>query len=178
MNQCDICSATVRELRRGRCWGCYSRWVDARPVGLGAACRFCGERRRSHLKSVELLGAWVPTCHNCAARMGALAPLPRSVAGIREALTRERRGPPRRLGKSDDRVFPYERRDEDRRRRLGRGTADAGGPGEPAGPAPVDDEMILEIAELAEDLEALACRMPGEAAGSDLTLIRQVPGDH
>ena len=170
----------MRELRRGRCWGCYGRWVDSRPVGLGASCRFCGERRRSHLKSVELLGAWVPTCHNCSARIGALMPLPQSVAAIREALIRERRREPRRGGKADGRVFPYERRDEDRRRRLGRGTGanTSGGRREPERPDPVDDEMIVEIAELAEDLEALAADLPGEPVSSDLTRIREIPAGH
>ena len=38
VHTCDVCSAKVHELRRGRCWGCYARWVDARPVGVGARC--------------------------------------------------------------------------------------------------------------------------------------------
>jgi len=145
-------------------------------VGLGASCRFCGERRRAHLKSVELLGAWVATCHNCAARIGALDPLPQSLAGIRDALARERRRRMRRAGKPDGRVFPYERRDADRRTpRLARGTgADELVPaGEREAAPPVDEEMILEIAELAEGLEALAAEIPGEHTG-DLTRIRDL----
>ena len=67
-NCCDVCGAKVGELRRGRCWGCYSKWADGRAVGMGAACCMCNDRRREHLRSVELLSAWVPICHNCCAR--------------------------------------------------------------------------------------------------------------
>jgi hypothetical protein len=123
---------------------------------------------------VELLGAWVPTCHNCSARIGALSALPRTLAAIRELLSRERRGLPRRIGKSDGRVFPYERRHRKRRApRLGRGT------GSPLGD-PVDEEMIVEIAELASDLDALAAGLPvvsadREPATRELTRIREIP---
>src|SRR5688572_17132707 len=101
--QCEICGARVRELRRGRCWGCYTRWVDARPVGLGASCRLCGERRRAYLKSIELVGAWATVCHNCGARVGALEQLPRSTGEIRAMLARERRATPRRTGPAHER---------------------------------------------------------------------------
>lgn len=178
MEQCEICSATVRELRRGRCWGCYNRWVETRPVGLGAFCRMCGERRRAHLKSVELLGSWVPCCHNCSARIDALTEVPASLTAIRQRLDRERRQRPRRLGRSDTRVFPYERRDDDRRRsRLGRGTeAPPSLSREAEGMHPVDDAMIVEIEELASELEALAASIPAnrEETG-ELTRIRAVP---
>jgi hypothetical protein len=32
-----VAEAGVTELRRGRCWGCYMRWAESRPVGRGAA---------------------------------------------------------------------------------------------------------------------------------------------
>jgi len=114
--KCDVCNAEVRELRRGRCWGCYNRWVDGRPVGQGARCCICGERRREFLKSVELLGAWLPTCHSCAARATTLDGMPDTLTAIRAALDRERRHTPdRRAGNKDPRVFQYERRERDRR---------------------------------------------------------------
>ena len=28
---CGVCGAAVSELRRGRCWGCYTRWAESRP---------------------------------------------------------------------------------------------------------------------------------------------------
>src|SRR5437868_3971187 len=51
---CGVCGARVTELRRGRCWGCYTRWGESRPVGKGAACAICHERRRSELRLMEL----------------------------------------------------------------------------------------------------------------------------
>ena len=157
MDQCEICSAHVRELRRGRCWGCYNRWVEARPIGLGAVCRICGEQRRSWLKSIELYGTWSSVCHSCAGRMAALDDLPQSIAGLRAALGRERRSQIRRLGRGDGRALPTERRDGERRADEIVIEVEAAGV--------VDDQMIVEIDELAQDLEAL---------GSDLTCIRQL----
>lgn len=132
-HECDVCGAKVHELRRGRCWGCYARWVDARPVGLGARCVLCGERRRRLLRSVELHHAWYPTCFSCAGQAMALVPLPPTIAEIKDALCRDRRGPDRRIGKADSRVFQWERRVG--QRRAGR-LDDA---------PPIDDDMIVEI---------------------------------
>lgn len=154
MDQCEICGATVFELRRGRCWGCYTRWVDARPVGLGAACRMCGDRRRGVLKSMELLGCWVAVCHNCSARIAGLSPLPQTMAGIEEALGRERRA------RAETRVAHADRRSWSVR---GTGAVEAA---VDRTTAPIDDAMILDIVELAGDLEALA---------GDLTRIRPAP---
>ena len=64
---CNVCGASVTELRRGRCWGCYTRWADSRPVGRGASCSVCMEKRRNMLKLVELKGRSLPFCHGCAA---------------------------------------------------------------------------------------------------------------
>jgi hypothetical protein len=113
---CEVCSAKVHELRRGRCWGCYSKWSENRPVGYGAACCMCNDRRREHLRLAELLGAWMPICHNCAARATHLTPMPQSLDEIRTRLDRERRRRDRRIGKSDGRVFKRERRGLERRR--------------------------------------------------------------
>jgi hypothetical protein len=163
MDTCEVCSAKVSELRRGRCWGCYTTWVETRPVGLGAACCMCSERRRSKLRNMELLGTWVPICHNCGSQAAALEPMPQSIAGIRAALRRDRRGAPRRFGKADTRVYQHNRRTGDRRR--GRDEQSS-----------VDDDMILEIAELASELEALASApLHDRFDGAELTLIRENP---
>jgi hypothetical protein len=112
---CEVCGIGNCELRRGRCWGCYQRWVESRPVGVGAACAVCNERRRGYLKQVELLRAWVPLCFNCAGRCMSLSPMPRTLDEIRQRLSRDRRALERRKGKKDTRVFPHERRGLERR---------------------------------------------------------------
>jgi hypothetical protein len=112
---CEMCGARVDELRRGRCWGCYQRWVESRPVGLGAACACCGERRHDFLRQVEILRAWVPMCHNCAARALKLSPVPPTLEGIRQRLQRDRRWGDRRNGQPDTREGRRERRGLERR---------------------------------------------------------------
>jgi hypothetical protein len=162
---CEVCNAKVNELRRGRCWGCYSRWVDARPVGIGARCCVCSERRRDNLRSVELLGAWMPMCYTCSGRAMVLDPLPQTIAGIREALVRDRRSRERRVGKADTRVFQYDRRGDDRR-----------GERAPTGDdwLVIDDEMILEIEEVIDG--SADARDEAEAElQADLTRIRELP---
>lgn len=180
MEKCEVCRAPVRELRRGRCWGCYSRWAAARPVGLGASCRLCGERRRTYLKSMELLGGWATTCHTCAGLVARLDPMPATLAGVRDALRRDRRQTERRLDALDDHPPASERRTGDRRalerRRTSRLAAGAATRSSSVlahdglcDDAPlVDDEMVVEIAELASELESLAHDL-GEVA--DLTRI-------
>lgn len=121
----------------------------------------CSDRRRDNLKSVELLGTWVPVCHNCSTKAAQLSPMPQSMAGIRRALRRDRRLGDRRYGKFDGRVFQYDRRGVERRRRL---TTEDGEW------LLVDDEMIVEIEEIASELDAIAA---GERA--ELTQIRQSP---
>lgn len=170
MDQCEICCARVRELRRGRCWGCYNRWVEARPVGVGAVCRICGERRLAYLKSIELYGSWSPVCHSCAGRMAALEAMPQSVAGIRALLSRERRSAVRRLGRADGRAFPHERRLGERRADEVQIEIDVSDARDD-----IDDELIVEIEELAHDLELLAAELPEEGGadrGAELTRIR------
>jgi hypothetical protein len=153
-HDCDVCGARVSELRRGRCWGCYTRWADARPVGLGARCVACGERRRRVLRTVELLGSWQPVCFNCHGQIHALDPVPPTMMELRQVLERERRARDRRIGKPDTRVFQYERRVGQRR-----GDRDDGG-------LPIDDEMIIEITvEEAEDHKEV---------WEDLTMIREL----
>jgi hypothetical protein len=130
---CVVCNARVGELRRGRCWGCYARWVDARPVGMGAKCVTCPEKRRRVLRAVELYGSWKPMCFNCAGQLLHLAPMPATMAELRLAVSRERRRTDRRWGKPDTRVFRYERRVGERR------TSRDDFP-------PIEDEMIIEVA--------------------------------
>ena len=138
---CEVCGARVSELRRGRCWGCYQRWVETRPVGLGAFCACCGERRREYLRQVELLRAWVPMCHNCAARALRLSPLPPTLEAIRERLGRDRRWGDRRNGEPDPRSAPRDRRGLERR---------SVGHAQGEDLMLVDDDLILEL--LDEDL--------------------------
>lgn len=159
---CEVCNASVSELRRGRCWGCYSKWVTTRPVGLGAQCCMCGDRRREHLKSVELLGAWVPICHNCSALASALEPMPQSIGEIRTALARDRRTDERRWGKRDSRVFRHNRRGGDRR--VPREQAEFG----------VDEDMIVEISELVSELELISLEQLDKSR-ADLTCIQERP---
>src|SRR5689334_7992066 len=85
---CEVCNASVSELRRGRCWGCYARWVDSKPVGVGARCVTCNEKRRRFLKCVELFGGWQPMCFNCAGQLLALDPMPKTLSALREAVSR------------------------------------------------------------------------------------------
>ena len=149
MHNCEVCRAKVSELRRGRCWGCYAQWVDARPVGVGARCVTCTEKRRRVLKTVELFGGWQPMCFNCHGQMGHLEPMPETLPALREAISRERRRVDRRLGKEDTRVFRYERRVGERRVERDEYPL-------------VDDEMIIEVGFEGLDFE-------------DLTSIRLLP---
>jgi hypothetical protein len=166
-HECDVCGARVHELRRGRCWGCYARWVDARPVGLGARCVVCGERRRRMLRGIELHGGFHPMCFACAGQAMALDPLPPTLADIKTALTRERRRADRRVGRPDTRVFQYERR-------VGQRRAGRGDDGDP-----IDDEMIIEV--IVEEDVAVAATVVAPTSllvddlaceGEDLTRIR------
>jgi hypothetical protein len=153
---CDVCGASVAELRRGRCWGCYSKWADGRAVGMGAACCMCNDRRREHLRQVELLGAWVPICHNCCARTMKLEPMPQSLDAIRQRLDRERRVEDRRIGKPDTRVFRRDRRGLERRH-LGNPSGDE--------LLVLDDDILM--------IEALD--LPPDEPGADETRIQLPP---
>jgi hypothetical protein len=115
--------------------------VDTRPVGYGARCLGCGERRRRLLRSIELWGGWQPMCFSCSGQALALHPVPPDVPSLREALSRERRIIDRRIGKLDTRVFRYERRVGERR-----STRDDC--------AAIDDDMIIEISVEDSDVES------------------------
>jgi len=137
---CGSCGKEAR-LRRGRCPTCYERWLMARPVGVGAACASCGDRRIVHLRHFELHGMWVVLCHNCAARARALPSLPRSMDGLLAKLERDRRHTERRrLSPSESGWY-----EAVERRRLGRRAAERGGDG---------DELLLDASELVVELEA------------------------
>jgi hypothetical protein len=162
---CDMCGARVAELRRGRCWGCYASWVEGRPVGLGAACVMCNDRRREHLRMIELLRAWVPSCHNCHARILRMDPMPQTIDEIRTGLNRERRTRERRGGKLDTRVFPRERRGLERRR-VGAAQGDDF--------LLLDDDiLIIEEAFLAEG--SVVPQRPGANDGEGETRIQLAP---
>ncbi len=112
---CGSCGAMVTELRRGRCWGCYTKWAEMRPVPRGAACVVCQERRRDNLRMTELHRRSVVLCHSCAARTLKLAKVPSSIDGLRRTLLRDRRQTDRRGDGLERRIFPRERRVGDRR---------------------------------------------------------------
>lgn len=114
---CGACGEEARAgetHRRGRCLRCYETWVRAKPVGLGAICAACGERRNDGLRQFELPRTWVVLCHNCAARAEALVPPALTVAGLRLRVHRERRWGDRRSDGKRVR-FGDERRDGERR---------------------------------------------------------------
>ncbi len=112
---CGSCGAQVTELRRGRCWGCYTKWAEMRPVPRGATCAVCEERRRTNLRTIEFQRRWIVLCHICAARTIKLSKAPSSVAGLRRLLVRDRRDADRRGDGVERRLFPRERRVGDRR---------------------------------------------------------------
>jgi hypothetical protein len=156
--KCEVCGARVGELRRGRCWGCYLRWAEARPVGLGAACVICSERRRDNLRMIELLGKSQPMCHNCASKVTRLLPMPRTIEGIRDRLERDRRREERREGQRDHRIFARERRVGERRTPARDGVSW------------LDEDYLIEIVEEL-DIDVLGTSAPlGE--GIEMTTIR------
>jgi hypothetical protein len=120
----------------------------------------CTERRRDNLRSVELLGSWMPCCHNCAGRIAKLSPMPQTIGEIRRTLVRDRRYEARRYGKRDTRVFQRNRRQDDRRRVRALDRDDS---------VVIDDEMIVEMEELAAEISGTA------KDGEDLTRIRELP---
>lgn len=92
-------------------------------------------------------------CFNCAGVLFQLDPMPKTIAALKEAVSRERRRRDRRWGKPDTRVFVYERRVGERRS------------GREEFPM-VDDEMIIEVT---MDAEA----EPGHDF-EDITAIREL----
>jgi hypothetical protein len=153
---CNVCGASVTELRRGRCWGCYSRWVEARPVGRGASCAMCMEKRRNMLKLVELKGRSLPFCHGCAALLLRLSDIPDSIDELRHALRRERREADRRGGAAvDQRIFPRERRVGERRGPSREAYADT----DPGMRLSEFEDVVIELAENdMEDVEQTQVR--------------------
>jgi hypothetical protein len=158
---CSVCGASVSELRRGRCWGCYTRWAETRPVGRGAACTLCGEKRRAQLKLVEIWRRSLPFCHGCAAAVMRLPDLPPTVEELRHALRRDRRDADRRTGgKADHRIFPRERRVGERRG--------------PSRDAFADTDPRIKLAELQMD-EVVLELGDGDIEPGDQTQVRPSP---
>lgn len=152
--RCEFCGAVVNTLRRGRCWGCYQHWQETQPVGKGAACVVCNDRRLDHLQRVELYGRWLPMCHLCAVRTRRLQPMPASVDGIRRALQRDRRVSERRIGKTETRLDPKDRRGPDRRA------------------IPIEEADILAMADLPPgELVDLALELSFETPAGEATWI-------
>lgn len=169
---CGGCGQGASQLRRGRCAACYARWVRERPVGLGATCASCGDRRLAHLRHFELRGLWVVLCHNCCARADRLSALPRSVDGLLLCLRRERRQTDRRgaaAGGSDLWYAAADRRAEGRRASDGERPHDveclviesqALDEGRPALP-PMDPEVLSGL------IEAELVELEAEYAGAE-----------
>jgi hypothetical protein len=156
---CGSCGAMVTELRRGRCWGCYSKWAEMRPVPRGAACAVCDERRRENLRLIELHSRSVTFCHICAARTLKLAKVPSSIDSLRRLLSRDRRAQDRRGDGLERRIFPRERRVGDRR---GPPRASASDDTNPGFVMPEFEDIEIEIQDA--DIEIV-----------ELTLVRERP---
>lgn len=156
---CEACGTRVSALRRGRCQVCYLRWTEARPVGLGAACVVCGERRHDNLRSVEFQRKWLPFCHNCATKTFRMQPIPRTVEAIRQALSRDRRWQERRVGRKDNRLFPSNRRADERR--------EAGPPKKSASDYLDVTDLVVEIAENGGEAREDATRIALEDGKAD-----------
>jgi hypothetical protein len=97
---------------------CYDAWVRARPIGAGAGCVSCGNRRREQLRHYEVGirlnaagGRWTILCHNDAATADTFDPPPRSVDALCERLARDRRW--------NDRRYDRAHRDPHAERRAG-----------------------------------------------------------
>jgi hypothetical protein len=154
---CSTCGATVQELRRGRCWSCYTRWSDQRPVGLGACCAVCDERRRDNLRLVEVQGRSLAMCHLCAARVAKLDVVPYSIEGLRAALRRDRRQVERREGGADSRDDAVERRAVQRR----------GSVSSPAGVGLLPDSALERLGQAPADLDLDLATFEGEVLSVD-----------
>jgi len=77
---CGTCGAQVIELRRGRCWGCYTALGRVAPRGRGATCTVCFEKRRDQLKLARIArphGARL--CHGCSAHVTRMDEIPESI---------------------------------------------------------------------------------------------------
>jgi hypothetical protein len=139
---CTVCGAHVTELRRGRCWGCYTQWSEMRPVGRGATCTICNERRRDYLRLIEVNNRTLTMCHGCASRTMKMGDVPETLEDLRRALCRDRRSLDRRGLNLDRRIFPRERRAGDRRDASGgRGDTD------PRFALPDLDDVIIELSD-------------------------------
>ena len=154
---CGICGAQVTELRRGRCWGCYTRWADSRPVGKGAACVICNERRRAELRLCELHHKSHPLCHSCAGQIARMETVPKSMNALRTRLERERRARERRSEGDDRRIFPRERRVGERRAPPRSGS---GHDTDPHIMLPDFEDIVIELAEA--DIESVEQTMVRE----------------
>jgi hypothetical protein len=139
--------------------------VRARPVGQGAACAACDDRRHDHLRHFELGlrqnapgGRWVVLCHNCVAVAESLTPPPRSIEGLKMRLYRDRRWGDRRaasVGRGSERAPSLERRGGERRDPL---------------------RFVFDASHLVEEIEMEAEFEPISEA--KLTDIEEVTGIH
>ena len=169
---CSTCRAEVRELRRGRCWTCYTQWAEQRPVGLGACCAVCEERRRDNLRLLEVQGRSLPLCHLCAAHVMKLEVVPYSIEGLRAALRRDRRQLERRDGQGGDgegepAAVQVERRAAQRR-------SEPWGPGAGIGLLQ-EDASLWQLAELDLDLDLGAEMDVDDQDIVEATVVAELP---
>ena len=149
--RCGGCGQTAPRTRRGLCAGCYARWVRARPVGLGASCASCTDRRLEHLRHFELRGLWVVLCHHCCARAERLTPAPRSLEVLLSGIRRQgREGISRRAVRPLDGAALERRREAARRAEdlVAAGVAVAAARAVPAMAVPESEpfELTIELA--------------------------------
>lgn len=102
---CSKCQG-IGVLRRNLCSRCYDNWLRQRPVGIGASCAGCGDRRRVHLQYVELRQGFAVVCRNCAAELALVRPADEEE--IRVLVQRDRRslGEPERRGEDAPSAAP------------------------------------------------------------------------
>ncbi len=176
-----VTAGTKEVLRRGRCINCYERWVRARPIGVGAGCVSCGNRRREQLRHFEVGlrlnaagGRWTILCHNCAATADSFSPPPRSLDALCQRLARDRRWNDRRYDRAH-RDPHAERRSSDYRfeRRLNlRGMFDA---------TDLVEELVVEMEAEFEQISAEQLVGIGDVTGIHMRTTAEpeigMPGD-
>ena len=166
---CGCCGAKVTELRRGRCWACYAKWAEMRPVPKGAACAVCDERRRENLRLVEAarpVDHPVPHLRRAHGEAGQGSEQPRRACG--SALQRERRQDDRRGDGLERRIFPRERRVGDRRGPPRASSFDDTNPGFVM-PEFEDIEIEIQDADIEVVEQTLVRERPGSRRSRDRT---------
>jgi len=112
---CEVCGARVATVPPRPLLDLLRPLGGSAPRRSGASCAICFDRRHENLRMMEFRGSWIPICYNCAGKTQQLMPVPKTVDGVRQQLSRDRRWHERRQGKKDNRIFAIERRSKQRR---------------------------------------------------------------